>query len=231
MLLRNNESGHRRPNSRELDALAGAGVVCSEFCYGRGREIFGESERAQYFYQIKCGAVRTCRLLADGRRQITAFYLPGDIFGIENGPAHRFTAEAIIRTTVQLTKRENVVPGDKNAVVTNNILKLVTRNLQHAESHLLLLGRQTSIEKVAAFLIEMDERSAAAGVICLPMSRRDIADYLGLALETVSRVMSLLRDENVLIFLDQSQRQIVLRDRTKLVKLASWVQSRDTVPM
>lgn len=83
---------------------------------------------------------------------------------------------------------------------------------------MLLLGRKTAIEKVAAFLIEMDVRLTAAGVMSLPMNRRDIADYLGLTLETVSRALSELRDRDILSFIGQSQRQILLRDRAKLTE-------------
>ena len=81
---------------------------------------------------------------------------------------------------------------------------------------MLLLGRKTSLERVAAFLIEMDRRSTAAGILALPMCRRDIADYLGLTLETVSRALSRLHDLDVLDFVGNTQRQIVLQDRAKL---------------
>jgi len=97
-------------------------------------------------------------------------------------------------------------------------MRLVTSSLQHAETHMLLLGRKTAIEKVAAFLIEMDVRLTATDILSLPMNRRDIADYLGLTLETVSRSMSQLRDRDILSFVGQSQRQIVLRDRARLVE-------------
>ncbi len=222
MFVRTHENPRQRSSSSELDELAGQCVLCSEFRYRRGTEIFGEAEPVEYLYQVKSGAVRSYKLLADGRRQITAFHLPGDIFGVENGAVHRFTAEAITETTVRLTKLQNVVDEHSGrTIATNNVLRLVTRNLQHAETHLLLLGRKTSIEKVAAFLVEMDERLAAAGVMALPMNRRDIADYLGLTLETVSRAMSHLRDRDVLTFIGQTQRQIMLRDRAKLAEFES----------
>jgi DNA-binding transcriptional ArsR family regulator len=113
--------------------------------------------------------------------------------------------------------RQTETGGDAPAI--KNVLNLVTRNLQHAENHMLLLGRKTSLEKVAAFLLEMDHRSEAAGVMILPMSRRDIADYLGLALETVSRTLSLLRDRGILSFTGQTQRQIVVQNRVRLAEL------------
>jgi CRP/FNR family nitrogen fixation transcriptional regulator len=204
----------------ENDNLARAQFILSEFKYNRGAEIFGESEPAEYVYQVVEGAVRSYKLLSDGRRQIGAFHLVGDIFGLENGALHRFTAEAIVDTTVRLAKRvslEHVAEVD--ALVARELLSMTTTNLQHAENHMLLLGRKTSLERVAAFLLEMDRRLTAAGVMALPMSRRDIADYLGLTLETVSRALSCLHEKGLLDFLGQTQRQIVLRDRSELAKL------------
>ena len=109
--------------------------------------------------QVIEGAVH--KLLSDGRRQIGAFHLAGDIFGLENGAEHRFTAEAIVDTTVRLMKRcslEHVAESD--AMVALDLLNMTTSNLQHAEDHMLLLGRKTSLERVAAFLLEMDRAAS-----------------------------------------------------------------------
>jgi CRP/FNR family nitrogen fixation transcriptional regulator len=204
----------------QLAALAGERISCSEFTYRRGTEVFGEGEEAEYVYQIASGAIRTYKLLCDGRRQINSFHLPGDLFGLENGAAHRFTAEAVTETKVRITSRRHLLDKIEHEEEGRaSLLTLVTRNLQHAENHMLLLGRKTAIEKVAAFLIEMDERQAHPSMMSLPMSRRDIADYLGLTLETVSRALSTLRDDNMLRFAGQTQRQLVLLDRQKLVQL------------
>lgn len=192
-------------------------VNLNEFSYKKGSEIFGEKEPAEYVYQVMTGAVRSYKLLSDGRRQIGAFHLTGDIFGLEIGNAHRFTAEAIVDTTVQLMKRRSLdLVARNDVVVARNLLSMTTNNLRHAEDHMLLLGRKTSLERVAAFLIEMDKRSTAAGILALPMCRRDIADYLGLTLETVSRALSRLHALGVLGFIGNNQRQIVLLDREKL---------------
>jgi len=192
-------------------------VSLSEFTYKKGTEIYGEKEPAEFVYQVKTGAVRSYKLLSDGRRQIGAFHVAGDIFGLEVGDVHRFTAEAIVDTTVRMIRRqslENVTESD--AVVARNLLSMTTSNLQHAEDHMLLLGRKTSLERVAAFLLEMDKRLTASGVMALPMSRRDIADYLGLTLETVSRALSRLHELGALGFVGNAQRQIVLLDRQQL---------------
>jgi CRP/FNR family nitrogen fixation transcriptional regulator len=204
----------------EHDGQSRAPLLLTEFKYSRGEEVFGEAEPAEYVYQVVEGAVRSYKLLSDGRRQIGAFHLVGDIFGLENGAIHRFTAEAIVDTTARLAKRvnlEHVARAD--ALVARELLTMTTSNLQHAENHVLLLGRKTSLERVAAFLLEMDGRISAAGVIALPMSRRDISDYLGLTIETVSRALSSLHEKGFLDFLGQTQRQIVLRNRSELTKL------------
>jgi CRP/FNR family nitrogen fixation transcriptional regulator len=102
------------------------------------------------------------------------------------------------------------------------VLKLITRNLHHAENHLMLLGQQTALEKLAAFLTEMDERLQSPNVMILPMRRRDIADYLGLSIETVSRTFSVLRGMGLLSVQggEQRGRKIVLHRRSKLAQLA-----------
>jgi len=195
-------------------------VSLNEFTYKKGNEIYGEKEPAEYIYQVKSGAVRSYKLLSDGRRQIGAFHLAGDIFGLENGSSHRFTAEAVVDTTVRLIKRKSLESvAESDVVVAKNLLRMTTTNLQHAEDHMLLLGRKTSLERVAAFLIEMDARLTAAGILALPMSRRDIADYLGLTLETVSRAISHLHELGILGFVGNTQRQIVLLDRQQLANL------------
>jgi CRP/FNR family nitrogen fixation transcriptional regulator len=199
----------------ESGSLGRASV--NEFSYGKGTEIFGEKEPADYIYQIVSGAVRSYKLLSDGRRQIGAFHLVGDIFGLEIGTEHRFTAEAVIDTTVRLLKRRSLeLAADHDVVLSRNLLRVTTNNLRHAEDHMLLLGRKTSLERVAAFLVEMDRRSTAVGILALPMCRRDIADYLGLTLETVSRALSRLHGFGILEFIGNNQRQIVLLDREKL---------------
>jgi CRP/FNR family transcriptional regulator, nitrogen fixation regulation protein len=195
-------------------------MAASEFSYRRGVEIYGEKEPADYVYQVTSGAARTYKLLSDGRRQIGAFHLVGDVFGLENSDVHRFTAEAIVDTTLRLVKRRSLESvAERDVLVANNLLSLTTSNLQHAEDHMLLLGRKTALERVAAFLIEMDRRLTAANIIALPMCRRDIADYLGLTLETVSRALSNLHGRGILGFLGPSQRQIVLLDRQQLASL------------
>ncbi|WP_439373212.1 helix-turn-helix domain-containing protein [Bradyrhizobium sp. DASA03120] len=225
MFLRTTSNRAPRFNSLSDLGIASSSnpsVYLGELTYSKGKEIYGEKEPAAYVYQVIKGAVRTYKVLADGRRQIGAFHLVSDIFGLENGESHRFTAEAVVATTVRLIRRTSLEDAAENdAVVFHNLLRMTAKNLQHAENHMLLLGRKTALEKVAAFLLEMDERSASAGALSLPMSRRDIADYLGLTLETVSRALSELHRQEVLDFLGKSQRKIVIRDRGQLASVGS----------
>jgi CRP/FNR family transcriptional regulator, nitrogen fixation regulation protein len=129
---------------------------------------------------------------------------------------------AIVDTTVWIAKTRSLFSGLAKGHIpaANNVRDLVTRSLEHAENQLLLLGRQTSLEKVAAFVLEMDRRLGQPEVMALPMGRRDIADYLGLTLETVSRALSELRNERILSFKGQTQREIVLHDRLRLAERA-----------
>ena len=210
-----------KPVPSQLSELGRA--FWSECKYRGGAKVFGEAEPADYLYQIREGAVRTCKQFSDGRRQIGAFHLPGDIFGAEDGGVHRFTAEAIVNTTVWVAKRQSLFArlAKNDIAAANNVRSLVTRTLEHVENHLLLLGRQKSLEKVVAFLLEVDRRLGQPDVMVLPMGRRDIADYLGMTLETVSRSLSVLRDERILSFRGTNQREIVLHDRSKLVHRAT----------
>ena len=207
-----------RPNLlAELGMTSGSKPMVSlnELTYKEGTEIYGEKEPADYVYQVRTGAVRKYKLLSDGRRQIGAFKLVGDIFGLENGSEHRFTAEAVVETTVRLISRCLEAVADNDPIFARNLLRMTTSNLEHAENHMLLLGRKTSLEKVAAFLLEMDKRLTAAGVMALPMTRLDIADYLGVTLETVSRVLSQLHGAGVIDFC-KTHREIIIRDRLRL---------------
>jgi CRP/FNR family transcriptional regulator, nitrogen fixation regulation protein len=197
-------------------ALTGhAGLVATEFSYKKDEEVYGEDEPAEYVYQVIRGAVRTYKLLSDGRRQIGAFHLPSDVFGLESGMDHRLAAEAIIDTTVRLVKRRSLEQAAGIDVkVARKLWTMTAGDLRHAEDHMLLLGRKSAMERVANFLLEMDRRLADAGMMALPMCRRDIGDYLGLTLETVSRALSQLHNEGVLGFF--GARQIVLRNRQHL---------------
>jgi CRP/FNR family nitrogen fixation transcriptional regulator len=156
--------------------------------YAANTEIFAQGEKAGAIYQVAFGAVRIYRLLADGRRQISAFHFAGEVFGLECGDRHEFFAEAVTNAGVR------VVRASGNGDLSHHLLPVALHGLARAQRHLLLLGRQTALEKVAAFLTDMAERQGNGDHVDLPMQRGDIGDYLGLTLETVSRIFSKLKD-------------------------------------
>jgi CRP/FNR family nitrogen fixation transcriptional regulator len=212
-----------KPVPSQLSEIARQDAFWSELKIHGGSKLFGEAEPADYIYQIREGAVRTYKQLSDGRRQIGAFHLAGDVLAVENCATHRFSAEAIVDTTVWFAKRRRLfarlAKGDIPAA--NHVRDLVTRTLEHAENHLVLLGCQNSLEKVAAFLLELHRRLEQPDVMVLPMRRCDIADYLGTTLETVSRALSSLQEERILSLVGTNNRGIMLHDRSRLAQRAT----------
>jgi CRP-like cAMP-binding protein len=187
--------------------------------FSRNTEIFGENEPAEYLYKILSGTVRTYKILNDGRRQIGSFYLPGDVFGLEVGDAHPFSAEAITDCRVLVIKRSALVAlAARDNEVARHLWTMTAGELHRAQNHMMLLIKNAQ-ERVAGFLLEMAKRSAAITEIELPMSRQDIADYLGLTIETVSRTLTQL--ENAATIAVPTSRRIVLRNRAALSRLNS----------
>jgi CRP/FNR family transcriptional regulator, nitrogen fixation regulation protein len=221
MLKKPNIGSTKKPRLLgELGDPSHTRVSSKQASYLKGITVFGEAEPADYI--LVKGAVRSHKLLSDGRRQIGAFHLPGDFFGLEIGDFHRFTAEAIADATLRLIKRKSLeYVAETNPAMVRALLTMTTDNLQRVENHMLLLGRKNSRERVAAFLLEMNGRLTAPGGIALPMSRRDIADYLGLTLETVSRALSDFKRRGYLRFLDSTRRQIVVLKPAGLAEIDS----------
>ena len=183
--------------------------------FGRNAEIFGEDEPADYFYKVVSGAVRISKLLSDGRRQIGAFYLPGEIFGLETEEAHAFSAEAICDSRILVVKRSAFLArATRDCAVVTEIWTQTMMHLQRAQNHMLLLGRKNAQERIATFLLEMAARLPRTGEVELPMSRQDIADYLGLTIETVSRTLTQLERDGLIAI--PASRRIVFRDRAAL---------------
>jgi CRP/FNR family nitrogen fixation transcriptional regulator len=205
---------HKAPETGLPAAFA---MIGAPMAFGRNEEVFGEGESAEYLYQVKVGCIRTYKVLNDGRRQVGAFYLPGDVFGIEAGEEHAFSAEAIVPSTVTVLKRSVIdsrAAGDSN--LARQLLDVTVAELQRAQAHILLLIK-TAQERVAGFLLEMAARARNHAEIELPMSRQDIADYLGLTIETVSRTLTQL--ENSAAIALPSSRRIVVRNRSALTRL------------
>jgi CRP/FNR family transcriptional regulator, nitrogen fixation regulation protein len=185
--------------------------------FARNAEIYGEGEPADYLYKVVSGTVRTYKVLSDGRRQIGAFYMPGDVFGLETSDEHTFSAEAISDSKVLVIKRSTLVAlAGRNNEVARQLWALTGLELSRVQDHILLLIK-TAQERVAGFLLEMADRACSGNSLELPMSRQDIADYLGLTIETVSRTLTTL--ENAATIELPSSRRIVLRNRSALSRL------------
>jgi CRP-like cAMP-binding protein len=185
--------------------------------FTRNAEIYGENEPADYLYKVVNGTVRTYKVLADGRRQIGAFYLPGDIFGLESGDEHTFSAEAVTDSKVLVIKRSALISlAARDNEISRQLWTLTSGELRRVQDHIMLLVK-TAQERVVGFLLEMAERMPSGNQVELPMSRQDIADYLGLTIETVSRTLTQL--ENSAAIELPTSRRIVLRNRTALGRL------------
>lgn len=185
--------------------------------YDRNGEIYGEDEAADYVYKVVSGAVRTYKVLNDGRRQINAFYLPGDCFGLELGDEHTWSSEAIVGSTIAMVKRSAVLSASKrDGEVARQLWSMTAGQLDKARNHALLLIKSAQ-ERVAAFLLEMSQRLAHSDSVELAMGRQDIADYLGLTIETVSRTLTQLENTRTIELL--TSRVIALRNRSVLSRL------------
>jgi CRP/FNR family transcriptional regulator, nitrogen fixation regulation protein len=193
------------------------GLMGAPMRFARNSEIYGEDEPAEYLYQVISGAVRTYRMLDDGRRQISAFYLPGDVFGVEAGEAHLSSAEAISDTQILVAKRSAVMArAEHQKDLARQLWMLTARELQRVQQHSLALIKSAE-ERVAGFLLEMAGRNSAGPAVELPMSRQDIADYLGLTIETVSRTFSQFVQSGTIAL--ETSRRIQLRNRPALNRL------------
>ncbi|HET7804009.1 MAG TPA: helix-turn-helix domain-containing protein [Pseudolabrys sp.] len=186
--------------------------------YSQNAEIYGENEPADYVYKVVAGAVRTYKILADGRRQIGAFYLPGDVFGLESDDTHVFSAEAIGDAKILAVRRSTLMSlAARENEVARELWLMMGHELRRVQDHTMLLIKSAK-ERVVGFLLEMAKRiPSISGHVELPMSRQDIADYLGLTIETVSRSFSDLEDDASIQLM--SARKIALRNRRALGQL------------
>jgi CRP/FNR family transcriptional regulator, nitrogen fixation regulation protein len=201
---------------RERDA----GPTGIPMSFARNSEIYGEAEPAGLIYLVVSGVVRASKLLPDGRRQISAFHMAGDLFGFEPDEVRHFSAEAVVPTKLVAFKWQGLIAaGVRSGAFIRELLHVTMKGLRHTQEQLLLIGRKNALERVAAFVLEMGNRTGNRGVVELAMPRHDIADYLGLTLETVSRMFAELRSLGT-IELDGARRVCVL-DLEQLTALGS----------
>lgn len=196
------------------DAMERLGL---RMAFAKDEEIFAQDEDADMIYRVVSGVVRTSRLMSDGRRQVGDFYYPGDIFGLEPGDEHRYSAEALSDCIVLVLKQSALRAEEDAEALARVIWTATARELERAHEHVMLLGRKSAFEKVASFLSDITRRGQGRDGD-LPMSRQDIADYLGLTIETVSRTISKLQSADIIEF--QGCRHFHVRNDAALARLA-----------
>ena len=203
----------------DINTVAGSmELMGTRISYARNEEIFGEGEPAEYLYKVVSGWVRSCKILDDGRRQVTGFHMVGEVFGLEPDEAHHFSAEAVNDTVILVVKRSAIIGlAARDPDICRQLWAMTARELQRVQDHMLVLGCMSAKQRVAAFLLQMALRGSGGDEIELPMSRQDIADYLGMTIETVSRTMTQLEKDTAIDL--ASSRRIVLRNRAALTTL------------
>jgi CRP-like cAMP-binding protein len=215
--IESQKTAKRDPRSGSLDALMHCvGAVMS---YPRKTEIVHEDEAADRLYKLVTGTVCTYKILSDGRRQIGSFYLPGDVFGLEFTDGHNLAVETMTDVRILVIRKSALaVLARQSAAMTSELLQLTMRELARAQDRVLLLSSKSAQERVVGFLLEMSKRGSSTGnSVELPMSRQDIADYLGLTIETVSRTLWALENDGAIEI--SRRRHIVFRSRSALVQL------------
>lgn len=160
--------------------------------YPEGAVIYAQGDKAGPLYFVEFGCVRICRMSADGRRQITAFHVAGEVFGFEAGDEYESYAESVDGAGVRSLRSAS------GAEPAGRLLLLAVRSLARTQNHLMVLGRRNANERMAALLLDLSERQGSVDLVHLPMQRNDIADYLGITFETVSRTLRFLKDRRII---------------------------------
>ena len=189
-----------------------------------GQPIFHEGDPVRRVFMLANGSLKIYTLLADGRRQITGFMFPGDFLGISIDDEYAFTAEALVRSELWWFTREAFDRFvEDNPKVERELYRLAAHELAAAQSQMVLLGRKTAAERLASFFLSLIERQELVvgekqAEFDLPMSRLDIADYLGLTKETVSRMLAELRNRTFIRLMSQDRVEVI--DRAGLEAMA-----------
>lgn len=192
LILATNTPSASRPNADLATIVLGKADAGPVTFYPMDSTIFAQGDRAGVVYLVEFGTVRVCRVTSDGRRQINSFHFAGDVFGFEAGDERQCYAESVDGAGVR------VVHTDASGVPAQRLLRLALTSFAKMQQHLLLLGRMNAIEKFASFLLDLLDRQESDNMVALQMQRCDIADYLGLTFETVSRVLRHLKDEGII---------------------------------
>lgn len=192
-----------------------------------GETFLNEGDAATHFFNLIEGAVKVFKLLPDGRRQITGFLFAGDLLGLAFNESYSYSAEAI--TPVKLCRfprRQLERLLDEFPRMEKRLLAMASNELAAAQEQMMLLGRKTAHERIASFLLSLARREERAGRVCemlhLPMTRTDIADYLGLTTETASRVFTSLKKRGAIEL--EGAGSVRLADRAALEELATGLE-------
>ena len=183
--------------------------------YSAREALFCEGDSAQFVYEVLDGVVCCYSLLSDGRRQVLSFSYPGDLIGLVQGDSHRYNCDTLCPTQIRCIPRNMLLrTAHERPEVGEKLLTFATTELAAMQDHFISIGRKSAQEKVASFLLTLAHRHAieptGSVTLRLPMTRADIADYLGITIETVSRCLSKLKIAGV-IDLPQSA-TVVIRD-------------------
>lgn len=198
----------RPASSRLADGLIE--LVSAPTSYIRNEELFGEGEPAVYIYKVETGCIQTYNTLGNGRRKIRAFYLPGDCVGLEAQKDYDCCAQAVTASSARAINRKTLVlRAARDISLLKQLLKLTSMDLRHARNHNKIMHKGAQ-ERVIEFFLEMKLRNQGRDEFDLPMSRLDIADYLGLSLETVSRVFTRLKTACAISM--PKSRRVILRN-------------------
>jgi CRP/FNR family nitrogen fixation transcriptional regulator len=199
-------------NGSPPSAMESLGAVCA---YDIDEPVYCRDEAAACWYLLLSGAARKCAQMADGRRQIMDFLLPGDMFGFDAGARRESSVECVAANTTVAhyprSQMESLMETDPHTA--RRVREIAFDSIDRLQSRMILLGRSRALERVCAFLLDMARRAhiESEGTVALPMSRYDIADYLAIAVETVSRSLTTLRSERVIAFFDTRHFRIVDR--------------------
>jgi len=204
--------------------LAEFAKVMTEATLPPGGMLFHEGTPADYVMNVTAGAVKLFKLLGDGRRQILGFRFAGDFLGLSTGADYVYSAEALNESRLCRFPRKKLDGlRERFPRLDRRLLSLSIEELTAAQEQLLLLGRKTAEERLVSFLILLSQGQVRRGLkpdpITLPMTRSDIADYLGLTIETVSRTFSALKKKGLIELQDTTHVHLV--DRDKLEEIAA----------
>lgn len=187
--------------------------------FAPGEQLFRQGEPVRLVYRVLKGAVISYRLLSDGRRQVTAFHLPGDFVGLEAGTEHTTTAEALSTVHASAIERSELAGrAEEDNNLARALWQITVRAVHRSEHHALILARQGATERVVAFLLDFAGRLGHPDFIDLPMTRQDIADYIGLTIHTVSRTLSQLQAEGLIEARSSRHVRLVRRDRLERLR-------------